>query len=299
MATHYLTVQQLIDINAALEGGVGVSSMAGVETNAHRPQSGFGDRDTFPDVWSKAAAYLHGIASTQYFTDGNKRTAWLAAVIFLDANGMELPFVADIESEALVQAVAQKIFDTDENPDRTVEIAAEWFRSKWEHANEFGRSDRVDWAVLGMGFTPHAASDGAVLDADMLGIALIGVTEVPGELEVHLAVRCHFTPVDVGVPQEFDVKIEHSRTDIASITSYQFPREFGLPMPSGHVHHPHGLMPVTFAGGIKFDVRGEGLIRFVVTRNGRLLTKLPLSIKLVPEIETIAGNKPLTVPDWQ
>jgi len=299
VATHYLTVQQLIDINAAQEGGVGVSSKAGVETNAYRPQSGYGDRDTFPDVWSKAAAYLHGIASTQYFTDGNKRTAWIAAVIFLDANGMELPFVSDIESETLVQAVAQSIFDTSEEPNRTVEIAAEWFRSKWEHANEFGRSDRVDWAVLGMGFTPHSASDGAVLDADMLGIALIAVTEVPTELEVHLAVRCHFTPVDVGVAQEFDVKIEHSRTDAATITSYQFPREFGVPMPSGHAHHPHGLMPVTFAGGIKFDVRGEGLIRFVVTRNGRLLTKLPLSIKLVSEIETIAGSEPLTVPDWK
>lgn len=41
------------------------------------------------------------------------------------------------------------------------------------------------------------------------------------------------------------------------------------------------------------------MIRFVVTRNGRLLTKLPLSIKLVPEIETIAGSEPLTVPDWK
>lgn len=298
MVTHYLTAEQLIAINAAQEGGVGVSSLSGVETNALRPQSGFGDHDTFPDVWSKAAAYLHGIASTQYFTDGNKRTAWLAAVIFLDANGMELPFVADIESEALVQAVAQKIFDTSEEPNRTVEVAAEWFRSKWEHANEFGRSDRVDWAVLGMGFTPHAASDGAVLDADMMGIAVIAVTEVPTELEVHLALRCHFTPVDVGVPQEFDVKIEHSRADVATITSYQFPREFGVPMPSGHAHHPHSLMPVTFSGGIKFDVRDEGLIRFVVTRNGRLLTKLPLSVKLVPEMETVGSSEPLTIPDW-
>ncbi|MDV6278684.1 Fic family protein [Rhodococcus erythropolis] len=298
MAIKYLTVQQLIAFNAAQEGGVGVSSLAGVETNAYRPQSGFGGHDVFPDLWSKAAAYLHGIASTQYFTDGNKRTAWMAAVIFLDANGMELPFVADIESETLVQAVAQSIFDTDEEPHRTVEVAAEWFRSKWEHANEFGRSDRVDWAVLGMGFTPYPATDGSVLDADKLGVALISVPAVGDELEVHLALRCHFTLVDVGVEQEFDVKIEHSRTGVATMTSSGFPIEYGTPAPSGHEHHPYALMPVTFTGGIRFEVHRPGLIRFVVTRNGRLLTKLPLNIKLVPEIENLGSSEPLTIPDW-
>ena len=298
MVPYYLTVQQLIDFNAAQEGGVGVSNLSGVETNAYRPQSGFGGHDAFPDLWSKAAAYLHGISSTQYFTDGNKRTAWLAAVVFLDANGMEMPFVSDIESEALVQAVAQSIFDTDEEPNRTVEVAAEWFRSKWEHANEFGRSDRVDWAVLGQDFSPAAESGGAVLDAQGLGIALIGVPSLPSELEVHLAVRCHFTPVDVGVEQVFDIKIEHSRTDAATITSCQFPVHAGKPGPSAHEHHPHGLLPVTFTGGIRFKAHREGIIRFVVTRNGRLLTKLPLSIRIVPEIESAVSNEPLTIPDW-
>lgn len=126
----YLTVEELIAINARQDGGVGVHDLGGVEANAARPQSGFGDQDTFPDLYSKAAAYLHGIASTQYFHDGNKRTAWLAADIFLRMNGANLPRVPDIEAEIFVQAIAQSVLDTDEEPTRTLDSAAEWYRAK-------------------------------------------------------------------------------------------------------------------------------------------------------------------------
>ena len=111
MTTKYLTVDQLIAINASQDGGVGVQNLAGVEQNAGRPQSGFGGYETFPDLWAKAAAYAHGIASTQYFTDGNKRTGWFAAVTFLRLNGVPFPDVSDVEAEVFVQAISQNIFD--------------------------------------------------------------------------------------------------------------------------------------------------------------------------------------------
>ncbi len=43
----------------------------------------------FPTLWDKAAMYLHRIASSQAFADGNKRTALEAADIFLDLNGYD------------------------------------------------------------------------------------------------------------------------------------------------------------------------------------------------------------------
>lgn len=294
----YLTARHLITINAAQEGGVGVADMTGVEQNAVRPQSGFGDYEAFPDLWSKAAAYVHGIATTQYFTDGNKRTAWLAAVAFLDLNGMELHYVPDIEAETFVLGVAQSVFKTDGYPDVTIEKTAEWFRSKWEQSNDAGRSDRVDWAMLGRNFSSNLLTGGSTLDAEAMGIAVMAVPDLPAPLEVHLAVRCHFLPVDAEVPQTFDVKIEHARVSVATIVEYTFPVETGIPVRGGHAHHPHGLMPVVIHGGIRFTAEREGLVRFVVTRNGKLLTKLPLAIHHLPEIAAIDDDAPLTIPDW-
>ncbi len=106
--------------------------LPGLESATHRPSSEYFGVEVFPDIWSKAAAYVHGIAGPQYFSDGNKRTGWFAAVIFLRINGFPLPQVADIEAETFVQAVAQEVFDTDETrPDLTLEKAAEWFREQW------------------------------------------------------------------------------------------------------------------------------------------------------------------------
>jgi death on curing protein len=42
------------------------------------------------DLFAMAAAYAFHIAQNQPFVDGNKRTGLLAAVVFLDLNGVEL-----------------------------------------------------------------------------------------------------------------------------------------------------------------------------------------------------------------
>lgn len=43
-----------------------------------------------PDAATLAAAYAFGIARNHPFTDGNKRTAFVAMEVFLDLNGFEL-----------------------------------------------------------------------------------------------------------------------------------------------------------------------------------------------------------------
>ena len=45
-----------------------------------------------PDAADLAAAYAHGLAGTQGFIDGNKRTAWVTARLFLADNGQRLDF---------------------------------------------------------------------------------------------------------------------------------------------------------------------------------------------------------------
>ncbi|WP_315771546.1 type II toxin-antitoxin system death-on-curing family toxin [Rhodococcoides kroppenstedtii] len=73
--TRYLDTETVVAVNARQDGGVGVRDRAGVEAAVNRAASSFGGVDTFESLWQKAGAYLHGLASTQSFLDGNKRTA--------------------------------------------------------------------------------------------------------------------------------------------------------------------------------------------------------------------------------
>ncbi|WP_052361898.1 type II toxin-antitoxin system death-on-curing family toxin [Geminisphaera colitermitum] len=45
-----------------------------------------------PTIFEVAAAYAYGIAKNHPFLDGNKRTAFITAIVFLEANGH--PFTA-------------------------------------------------------------------------------------------------------------------------------------------------------------------------------------------------------------
>lgn len=45
-----------------------------------------------PDAAELAAAYLWGMTRNDAFSDGNKRTAWIAARLFLADNGKQLEF---------------------------------------------------------------------------------------------------------------------------------------------------------------------------------------------------------------
>jgi death on curing protein len=58
-----------------------------------------------PAVFDLAAAYAFGIIRNHPFVDGNKRTGFLAAYIFLDLNGWELA-ASEAEAVAAVLALA-------------------------------------------------------------------------------------------------------------------------------------------------------------------------------------------------
>lgn len=103
MKVRYLNADRIVSINKA-ELGVGsqLRDPAGLEGAVARAWSGFGDEEFFPSLWSKAAVLLQGLATTQFFKDGNKRTAWLACNVMLEANGEALDKVDVDEAEAFV-----------------------------------------------------------------------------------------------------------------------------------------------------------------------------------------------------
>lgn len=88
MSVYYLDYKTVEIINRAFCGlGAGVRDQGGVFAVLARPQSDYFGVELFPSVFDKAAALLHGFVTTQYFFDGNKRTGFLSATVFLECNG--------------------------------------------------------------------------------------------------------------------------------------------------------------------------------------------------------------------
>jgi death-on-curing protein len=79
------------DRQIAEHGGLaGTRDAALVASALARPQNlaGYGD----PDAADLAAAYASALAKNHGFSDGNKRTAWVVARLFLRVNGVTLKF---------------------------------------------------------------------------------------------------------------------------------------------------------------------------------------------------------------
>ena len=74
------------------------------------PQSSFGGKSPYADIVEIAAAYLFYICKNHPFVDGNKRTAMMAAIVFLRLNGME-PLSDSVEWERLMLDVAASKID--------------------------------------------------------------------------------------------------------------------------------------------------------------------------------------------
>ena len=65
----------------------GLRNDAGLETAVGQPMLTYGGDDLYPTVFLKAAALCYSIAEGQVFVDGNKRTALISALTFLQLNG--------------------------------------------------------------------------------------------------------------------------------------------------------------------------------------------------------------------
>jgi death-on-curing protein len=98
------TALAIHDEQLAEHGGMsGVREMSLVQSALHRPQNSaaYGA----PDIADLAAAYAYGISRNHGFLDGNKRTAFVVAYVFLLDQGYEL-IASDQEAVTTMLAVA-------------------------------------------------------------------------------------------------------------------------------------------------------------------------------------------------
>lgn len=103
MAEAFVIAQAVTGIDA--DTLVHVSRSDLLDSALHAPQAGFGDTDFYPTLAEKAAVLLVRVALNHPLPDGNKRLAWITALMFLDINGASLQ-VSDDEAVATVLDVA-------------------------------------------------------------------------------------------------------------------------------------------------------------------------------------------------
>jgi death-on-curing protein len=108
----YLTLDDLLQLTADLEAGP-VHDVGLLDSAAARPRSRAFGQDAYPSLELKAAALLHSICRNHALVDGNKRLAWLAAVVFLDTNGVAVELTHD-QAFDLVMQVAEGTADVHE-----------------------------------------------------------------------------------------------------------------------------------------------------------------------------------------
>jgi death-on-curing protein len=110
----------LHDRQLAEHGGpAGVRDAGLLESALARPVNlaAYGD----PDAAALAASYAFGIARNHAFIDGNKRTAWVLARLFLKANGVEIEFDKADAIRAVMALAAGELSE---------EELAQWFRDR-------------------------------------------------------------------------------------------------------------------------------------------------------------------------
>jgi death-on-curing protein len=120
---HWLNVEIAMAIHdrqlAEHGGGSGVRDSGMLESALARPIHAWAyGADDPADL---AAAYAFGVARNHPFVDGNKRTAWVLARLFLALNGYALRFEASDAVNAMLALAAGELSEAE---------LADWFRQR-------------------------------------------------------------------------------------------------------------------------------------------------------------------------
>lgn len=129
MKLKYLTVQQLIEINKQVVlqvGGTnhGVQSVESLPVVIEQPAQIVFGHELYPTIWLKAAFILQKITKKHVFVDGNKRTALMASLYFVNQNGYQLI------NNKIVNQAGDFVLSVTNSPDNeeTMQQIANWLQ---------------------------------------------------------------------------------------------------------------------------------------------------------------------------
>ena len=103
----FLNVADVLEIHEEqilAYGGIrGIRDNGLLESAVMMPQASFGGEYLHNGLFEMAAAYAFHVAENQPFLDGNKRTALVACLVFLDINGF---VILDVEMRLYTAMIA-------------------------------------------------------------------------------------------------------------------------------------------------------------------------------------------------
>ncbi len=109
----FLDVDDVLAIHdealSSFGGSAGVRDAGLLASAVAMPMASFGGELLHDDLFAMAAAYAFHIAQNQPFLDGNKRTAILAAIVFLDLNGVDVPEATDDLYDAMIGVAERRL----------------------------------------------------------------------------------------------------------------------------------------------------------------------------------------------
>ena len=127
---HFLNLEDVLqahDFTLQREGGLpGIRDLTLLQSAIAMPLQMFDGLYLHDGVPAMAVAYLFHVTSNHPFLDGNKRTAALVAILFLDVNGMNSR-LDPMSLKEVTLAVAEKRMTKNELTD--------WFRAHTEPTN--------------------------------------------------------------------------------------------------------------------------------------------------------------------
>ena len=107
----YLSAEEVVAIHRrVLEetgGHEGIHDAGLLFSASEKPKASFGGKEMYPDLFTKASVLLEALANYHTFSDGNKRTAYLATKAFLAMNGFHLR-VKKKEALVFILSIAKK-----------------------------------------------------------------------------------------------------------------------------------------------------------------------------------------------
>lgn len=128
---NYLSDDEIAAINEVVVeesgGSIGIREPGLLDSIAYKPSSGFGDHESYPGLFLKAAVLYEAIVNYHVFVDGNKRTGFATMARFLAVNGYKL-VVTNQEIENYTVDIATTKIDL-------AEIAA-WIKKHSKKASE-------------------------------------------------------------------------------------------------------------------------------------------------------------------
>lgn len=95
----FLDFDRIVQLNRlavkTFGGSDGVRDRGLIESAIYQPQESFAEQYLHETIYQMAAAYYYHISESQGFSDGNKRTGFLALFAFLKLNGCDLTIPDD------------------------------------------------------------------------------------------------------------------------------------------------------------------------------------------------------------